>query len=769
METGGGTAGQPGATSAPQRETDVHTYLRALYWRRHLAAAALLIPVLVALAYAVTAPSVYRATARLQLEGRNPRVLPFEEVIPSASGVGSAAFEATLRDALRSRSLARAAIARLDVWDDPEFVDPAASFDPLGVARGYVNRGADFLRRAVQPLLPQSPLRPRRTSDASPEARRESMVINGFLERLQVGLIRNSRVVSVSFSARDPQLAADVADTLARIYIEQEVDVRTGSSRDASQWLQQRLAEQRRRLEASEQALQRFREEHGAVAIEDRQNMIVGELAGLNELVAAATRVRTQQEARYRGLEAAQDNPDALERFPDVLADNSIREQTQNLARLRRERVQLVEDLGPLHPEMRRIESSIRDAEERLRSEMVAVVESARLAYQVARSQEQRLLAEFDRHTAEALALDRTGIEYGVMQREADSSRQVYESLLQRASETSVVGELEASYIRILDEAEVPIRPASPRTSLVLLTGVMCGLFAAMGLVFGAELLDDTIKTPEDVSPHLGVPFLGMIPWTAPRGGRRWRWRRRSEGFDEGPPMLSPGAPARFAESIRSVCTSLTFSLPDDGCRALLVTSPAPGEGKSWMAANLAISLAQMGQRTLLVDLDLRQPHLHDLFGQEPAPGLSNRLAAGAADTEIVRPTAVPGLSLAVAGPAPPNALELIGSGAFTRFLASCRKRFDWIVVDTVPVLPVADALVAARAVGAVLFVVGAGSTPRKVAADALERLAQSNTNVVGCVLNKADVDRHPYYYSPYYRRTYERRYHRDPAVVPAD
>ena len=582
-------------------------------------------------------------------------------------------FEATLRDALRSRSLARAAIERLDLWDDPEFVDPAASSDPIGVAMGYVNRGAAFLRRAVQPLLPQSPSRPRRSSDASPEARRESMVINGFLERLQVGLIRNSRVVSVSFSARDPQLAADVDNTLARIYIERDVDMRTGSSRDASQWLQQRIAEQRRHLEASEQALQRFREEHGAVAIEDRQNMIVGELAGLNELVAATTRVRTQQEARYRDLEAAQGNPDALERFPDVLADNFIREQTQNLARLRRERVQLAEDLGPLHPEMRRIESSIRDAEERLRSEMVAVVESARLAYQVARSQEQRLLAEFDRHTAEALALDRTGIEYGVMQREADSSRQVYESLLQRASETSVVGELEASRIRILDEAEVPINPASPRTSLVLLTGVMCGLFAAMGLVFGAELLDDTI------------------------------------------------------------------------------------------------SLAQMGQRTLLVDLDLRQPHLHDLFGQEPAPGLSNRLAAGAADTEIVRPTAVPGLSLAVAGSAPPNAVELIGSGAFTRFLASCRERFDWIVVDTVPVQPVADALVAARAVGAVLFVVGAGRTPRKVAADALERLAQSNTNVVGCVLNKADVDRHPYYYSPYYRRTYERRYRRDPAVVPAD
>ena len=765
MDTGGGAPGQPGTASAPERETDVYTYLRVLYRRRYLAAAALLIPVLAAVSYVVATPSFYRATVRLQFENRNVRVLPFDEVIAGQSGSGMQ-LQATQLDALISRSLARATIERLDLWDDPEFIDPYVK--PIGFVIGPLNRGVSFIRAAIQPS-PESPSGRRRNSAASPESRRESMVLSRFLANLRIDAVRNSRILTVSFSCRDAQLAADVANTLARIYIERDVEFRTGSSRDASEWLQQRIAELRQRLEASEWALQRFREEHGAAAIEDRQNMIIGELAGLNQLVAAATTVRTQQEARYRDLEAAQDNPEALERFPDVLADNFIREQIQNLTRLRRQRVELAEDLGPLHPRIMRIESSIGDAEERLRSELVAVVESARLAYQVARSQEQGLLAEFDRQTAEALALDRTGIEYGVMKREADNNRQVYESLLQRASETSVVGELEASRIRILDEAEVPVGRSSPRTTIVLLTGLMCGIFAAVGLVFVAELLDTTITTPEDASQYLGVPLLGLIPWAAPAGGRRWRWWRPSGGPDQEPPLLFPSVPARLAESIRSVRTSLMFSLPEDGCRVLLVTSPAPGEGKSLVAANLAISFAQMGRRTLLVDLDLRQPHLHDLFGQEPAPGLSDLLAAGSAETEIDRPTAVPGLSLAAAGPAAPNPVDLIGSGAFTRFLASCRERFDWIVFDTVPVLPVADTLMAARAIGSVLLVVGAGSTPRKAGAEALERLTQSNANVVGCVLNKADVDRHPYYYSPYYRRTYERRYRRDPAVVPAD
>ena len=757
MDTRGGAPGHPGTASAPERETDVYTYLRVLYRRRYLAVAALLIPVLAAASYVVTAPSVYRATVRLQLENRNLRVLPFEEVIAGQPGSGMQ-LEATQRDALISRSLARATIERLDLWDDPEFVDPYVV--PIGFVIGPVNRMVSFIRAAIQPS-PQSPSRRRRNSAASPESQRESMVISRFLENLRIDAVRNSLVLAVSFDSRDAQLAADVANTLARIYIERDVEFRTGSSRNASEWLLQRIAEQRRHLEANERELQRFREENGAAAIEDRQDMIVDELSVLNARVAAATRVRIQQETRYRDLEAAQDNPEALERFPDVLADNFIREQIQNLARLRRQRVELAEDFGPLHPRIVRIESSIRDAEERLRSELVAVVESARLGSQVARSQERELLAEFDRQTAEALALDRTGIEYGVMKREADNNRQVYESLLQRASETSVVSELEASHIRILDEAEVPLDQSSPRTTIVLLTGLMCGIFAAVGLVFLAELLDTTIKSPEDASQYLGVPFLGLIPWAPAPGGWRRGWRRPSGRPDEEPPLLSPSVPARLAESIRSVRTSLMFSLPEDGCRALLVTSPAPGEGKSWVAANLAISFAQMGRRTLLVDLDLRQPQLHDLFGQEPAPGLSNLLAAGSAETEIIRPTAVSGLSLAAAGPAAPNPVDLIGSGAFTRFLASCRERFDWIVFDTVPVQPVADTLMAARAIGSVLFVVGAGSTPRKAAAEALERLTQSNANVVGCVLNKADVDRHPYYYSRYYRHADERRYRR--------
>lgn len=755
----GGAARQPVAGAGDGRSFDVHTYLRMLYRRRRLAAAGLLIPVLAALVYLVVATPTYRATARLWVDSRNPRVVTFAQVA-DGNPLGGQWFLPEQRDKLTSRSLAGAAIDRLGLRDHPALLGPGDSFfsKPIAVAGELVDRALSSLRTAVaQP----PPSRPWPSAGVGPglgaESPRESAAIDSLLRNLRVDADRNSRMVRLTFSARDPRLAADVANTLARLYIEQETELRKGTSRDASAWLHERIAAQRRQLEASEEALQRYREEHGAASI-DYADDYASELAHLNQAVAEARRRRVMEEARYRDLEAARDQPGALERFPEILGDGFIREQLQNLARLRRERVRSAEDLGPRHPGMLRIESSMRDAEERLRSEIVAVVESARLAYQVARSQEEELLDE-------ALALQRVGIGYEALSREVESRQRIYQSLLQRVSETSVTGEIEASHIRVLDAAQAPVRPASPRAQLLLLAGLLCGLFAAVGLVFVVELLDETIRTPEDVGEHLGIPFLGLIPEAAGRraGWLAARWRRPPAAPDPTVLALSPRAPARFVESFRSLCTRLTLPGPVEGGRTLLVTSAAAGEGKSQVAANLAIAFARTGRRTLLVDLDLRRPHLHVVFAQAAAPGLSQLLAGETDDGGVVRPTAVPGLSLAAAGPAAPNAGELIGSGALTRFLASCRERFDRIVVDTVPVQPVADALAAASAVGGVLFVAAADSTSRRAAVDSLEQLAHSGASVVGCVLNKAEVERRPaFYYAPHYESACERYYGRD-------
>ena len=595
-----------------------------------------------------------------------------------------------------------------------------------------------------------------------PKSRAESRAISSLLSRLEVVAGRNSRLVTVRFSAFEPRLAATVVNALAQLHVERDMEFRFTSSRNAARWLGERIVEQREELEASEWLLQSYRELHGAAAIEDRQTMIVRDLENLHSAATEATMARLGSEARYLDLQAVQGDADAQGRFPEILRNEVVQQQKLTLASLRREKARLTEELGPRHPEMINIESSIRDAGNRLRDEILAVVDSLRIEFQVASSREQQLLAELDRRTLEALALDRTGIEYGVMRREAESDRQLYEALLLRAAETGVTGELETSNIRILDEAEIPARPARPRRQLIVLVGLLGGGLLGVGLVFAVDQVDDAITSPDEMKTHLDAPYLGLVPYVKVKAASRVRKVLDDESPE--PLLLDKGVPASFAEAIRSVRTSLIFSSADEGARPVLVTSTAPGEGKSCISANLAISLAQLGRRTLLVDADLRRPQQHVLFGLDLEPGLSNLLATEAEESAVVRETSIPGLSLVPAGKNPPNPTDLVASPRFARFLDSCRARFDWIIFDTTPVLPVADALVAAKVVGKVLFVAASGTTSRRAAADALGKLEEAEAGVLGTVLNKAALERHPYYYSRYYRREYSRYYSQQPA-----
>ena len=742
-------------------DIDVHVYLRALYKRRRLAVTCFLLIFLSTIVYAVTATPIYQASARLLIEPENPNVVSFQEVIAGRPRLGLDVLT-TQRDMLRSRSLARSTIDRLELWNTPGLLgraDDLAKFNPLRVLNrinpvNVLGRMASSLRGVIAPPVVSETERA-----VDPATRSQSRAISALLARLQIVAGRNSRVITVRFSSVDPQVAADVANTLARMYVERDVEFRNTSSREATLWLQQRVQEQRHQLESSEQALQRYREEHGAAAIEDRQNIIVRELENLHSAVTDATLARIESEARYRDLRASQDDPEAVGRFPEILRSEFIQEQRLTLSALRQQRARLAEELGPRHPDMVSIESSIRDAEARLENEVAAVVDSLRIEFQVAASQEEQLVVELTEQTQEALALDRTGIEYGVMRREAESSRRLYESLLQRAAETGVTGELETSNIRIVDEAETPLRPVRPRRQLVLLLGLLGGTVVAIGLVGALEYVDDRIKTPEDVKEHLKLPFLGMVPFATRSGGGR---SDDKAGNGRLHVLIGDGAPTNFEESLRSVRTNLLFSSAEEGCRMALVTSTAPSEGKSCMSANLAVSLAHLGLRTLLIDADLRRPQQHRSFGLDSEPGLSNLLVSDTKIDATVRKTRVRGLSLISAGAIPPNPSELLGSAKFTRLVQGMREKFDWIVFDTPPVLPITDSLVAAKTVGNVLFVVAADSTSRRVAADALEQLSHSGAQVVGVVLNKANLRRHPYYYSRYYRRSYDRYYHRE-------
>lgn len=414
---------------------------------------------------------------------------------------------------------------------------------------------------------------------------------------------------------------------------------------------------------------------------------------------------------------------------------------------MQREQAQLSEKLGDKHPEMQKVAAAIQISQEKLKGEIAKVVQAVRSEYQAALAQENSLTAALSQQKAEALSMNRKAIDYGVLERDVESSRQIYDSLMQRAKETGVAGELRTSNIRVIDEAEQPGKPLTPNRGLNLVLGFVGGLALAITLMVSFEYLDSRIKTPDDIRTHLGIPSLGLLP-------------RVGEKSHEGRyPLISNGVPPNFSEAFRAVRTNVLFSTAEEGPRSIVVTSTRPGEGKSMVACNMAVGLAQSGQRVLLIDADMRKPKTHEIFEIQQEPGLSNLLVAQSKASETVRKTLIPGLWVLPAGRTPPNPAELIGSSRFKDFISSLKNHFDWVVIDSPPVMAVTDASIIAHEVTGVLFVIGAEMTSRHAARRALDQLEQVQAKLVGAVLNGVDVDRNPYYYSDYYRREYAEYY----------
>jgi capsular exopolysaccharide synthesis family protein len=723
-------------------ETHILDYARVLYRRRWLALTVFLVVALSVIVYSFTVTPVYQARVKLLIESATPNFVDFQQVVEDRQA--QATYYQTQYDILKSRALARKTLEARQLWTHPEFAGTDEADRSFSVRR-TLRRSVSAAVSWVAGLVGSADATVPGVADDD-ESAAQSNIINAFLGRLQVLPVRNSRIVDVTFRSPDPRLATDVVNALALAYIDQNLEFKYSQSIEASDWLADRLAEQRQQVEQSETALQRYREDNDAVSLDERQNIVVQKLADVNSAVTAARTERIEKEARYDQLRAIQDDREALDTFPAILSNGFIQQQKGELAVLQRERAQLAENLGDRHPDMISILLAIQNAETRIEGEIANVVRSVRTEFLTAQAQEQSLVDMLDAQEGEALALDRKGIDYGALLREAESNRQLYESLLQQAKETGVSGELRTSNIRVVDAAELPNSPVN-RSSTYGLIGIFGGMFMAVGLVFFLEYLDNRISTPDEIKLHLGLPVLGMVPVIPPKV------------LGTTSPLVTNGVPVNFVEAFNAVRTSLLFSSAEEGTRKIAVTSTGPGEGKSVVASNLAVGLGQTGQRVLLIDADLRRPSIHTMFGQQVGLGLSDLLVGKAKASDAIRRSTAYGLWVLTSGTTPPNPVALLGSQRFKDILAGLDDHFDWVVIDTPPVMAVTDATIVAHEVPGVVFVVGAEQTSRHAAQTALERLQQASGRCFGVVLNRVDLERNPYFYSRYYRREYAEYY----------
>jgi len=714
-------------------ETEVHLldYVKVLYKRRWTALTVFFIVVISVAVVTFTATPIYEAKVQILIEKENANVVSFKEAYEQ-NQIADDYYQTQYR-ILQSRTLARRTITALNLWNQPH-VNPAPA---SGFAFSKLLNPIGVIRELLAPAKPAE-------SPATDETKTQSRIIDAFLGQVTVAPIRNSRLVDVKVQSADPVMCTNIANALAKSYIEQNLEFKFMASKEASDWLGQRLTEQRKQVENSEQALQRYREQTEAISLEERQNIVVQKLADLNSAVTRAKTDRIQKETAYNQIRSIQNDRNSLDTFPAVISNNFIQQQKAEIADLQRQQAQLSEKLGPNHPDMLKISNAVHLAETKLRGEISKIVQSVKNEYQGAVIQEQNLTAALDQQKRDALALNRKNIDYGVLQRDAATNRQIFDSLLQRTKETGISGELRTSNIRVVDAAETPQRPVTPNKQYNMLLAFFGGAALAMGLAFFFEYIDNCIKTPDEIKQNLGLAFLGMVPAL----------------FDENTknPLINNGVPNNFGESFRAIRTNVLFSSAD-AQRSVVVTSTGPGEGKTVVAGNLAIALAQAGQRVLLMDADMRKPRVHEIFDQPQQPGLSNVLVGNAKASESVRQTAVPGLWILPAGMHPPNPAELLGSKRFKDFMTSLTQHFDFVVIDSPPVMAVTDASVVAHIASGVLYVVGAEMTSRHAAQRGLEQLEHARAKFIGAVLNRVDLKHHAYYYSQYYSRKYSSYY----------
>lgn len=727
------------AASLAPPDTTITDLVGVLQKRRIVALVAFLVIVLPALPIIVSAPSVFEASARLLIEPA--AATPIQLGDSRTAGSDSQTSFETQYEALRSRALAQKAIEELKLWESPAFLASHEGLDILGGIRQALGAVASIFGGAA-----------RTASGGTSPSEKAAGLVDTLLGRLTVLPVARSQFVDVVIASRDPQLAASIANTVARLYVEQDLESRFEAARSASTWLDSRLTEQRAAVDASEAALQRYREQHRSVPLDDRQNIVVQRLADLNAAVTKAKTDRIQKEGLYNQLTALQNDRAAADTFPLILSNTYIQQLKGQIADLQREQAQLAEKYGERHPDMVRVRTALQAAETRLQSEIAKVADSVRNDFLAVQAQEQSLTDALEVQKRQTLGMNRIAIEYGSLQREVATNRLVLDTLLQQAKESGLAAAAKATNIRVAEKAVAPHVPARPsRLRNLLVTALAAGLFS-LGLVFLLEYLDARLKSPEEVRSYLGVPFLGIVPLVSNRV------------LNSSSPLITKHASSDFGEAFRRVRTNLLLSTSRDDVKTLAVTSTGPREGKSVVASNLAIVLAQAGRRVLLLDADMRRPRVHELFDRPQQPGLSGTLVTKGAITGSVHASDVAGLDILTAGSPQPNPAELLGSPMFRKVLDSLSPTYDHIVVDCPPVMAVTDAAIVGHEVTGVVFVVGAEMAARGAARTAVEELTAARARILGTVLNRVDLKGNTYYYSRYYRPEYERYYSGRPA-----
>jgi polysaccharide biosynthesis transport protein len=719
------------------QEEEIHLldYWRIISKRRSIVLTVFFAVVGIVAVYTFTETPIYMGTTKLliNLEGQT---LNFME--------GGGAFIQqrdpveyinTQKEILKSRALGDRVVRKLQLDKNPYFVDQQTKkrFDLLGL-----------FNKKISSLLPEKPAPANPFPDITFKQELNPALTDAVLGSIELTTGRQSNIMEIHFYADNPNVAASMANGVAGAFIEHNLDIQVKPFRDSAEWLSAGLVESKDKLSSTEKTLQQYREGKGVVSFETTGNVITQQLQELTSQLVQTEARRQEAEIKYNQIASVINNPERLASVPDVVNNLVIQGQRSEELNIKKQLSELTERFGPKHPQIIKAKSQLDSIQQNIIAEARKMLDANKTLLEIAKSRETSLRRTIEAQKQEVLNLTRKAIDFNVIAGEAGSNKQFYDLLLKKLQEASLSSGISVSNVQIVDGAIIPTSPVKPNRSRNLLLALVLGLFGGIGAAFFTDYLDDTIKTAQDVDKKLDIPLLDVIPRT---------------NVKEGAIFMTSDEHSATAEAFRTIRTGLMLSSSVKQLKVILLTSAVPNEGKTTTAANLAVAMAQMGDKVLIIDGDMRRHNLHNIFGLSNTKGISDVIMDPASISGAIQNSdKYPNLDILTGGTHAPNPSELLGSDRMKELISRMRKQYDRIILDSPPLLAFSDPLVLGSLADGVILVVWGGKTSREIIQKSLQLLKGIHTKILGVALNKVDTTKRSYYYYPHYSYYYSDR-----------
>lgn len=677
------------------------------YYKQILGFAAVI--TLAAMVFSLSLTPIYQSTTSILIESQEAKAISVEEVV--RVNKSHRAFYNTQYEIFRSRKLAELVSKKLDLKNHALF------------------KNKNYSDKQLTSIL---------------------------IGNLSIVPLRETYVVYISYKSPDPELAAQVANAYADVYIEHYLESKLATTLKAQSWLSERLSSLRTKLEESENKLREYTEQENLIDVNGVKSMAISQHEQLTTQLIEIRKNKTKAQNTYdqlTSLSKSSQQGSTNNSTKELLSVSSILNQPiiQSLksqeSTLELKIAELSNRYGPLHPKMKSAQAELLSIREKLDYQVNDLVRVYEKELEVAKDTEQSILEQIKISSEEIKRINNKNYELTKLQREVEVNKELYDLFLTRESETYGISGFETPPVIIVDAATVSSSPIAPSKKLIVIAAFLLSLLFACVLVVLYDILDNTIKTPNDVEKKLGMYLLGILPLIKQLTPSNDRVAYK--GFME-------DSTSSFAESMRTIRTGLLLSSLNQKSKIIVVSSSIPGEGKSTVSTNLAATLGQM-KSTLIIDADLRRPSLASTFAIDKSlPGLASVIAGTHRLEECIVKDVVKGVDLLVAGIIPPNPLELISSAQFKSLLETCGERYEHIVIDSAPTQSVSDSLVLSQYADLFVYVVKADATNASLVRKGLQRLQHAGINITGIVLNQVDMDNNFYYGNNHYGDYYQ-------------